>query len=838
MKRTLAFLFLFFAFSLFARAQKTILQLNKNWHFQQADEDKTYPAEVPGTIHTDLLRHQLIPDPFFGENEQKVQWVEQKSWVYETRFDVPANEWAKSNQELVFEGLDTYARVYLNGQEILSADNMFRTWTIPVKGLLKAKGNQLKIVFEPVHPRTKSLASLLPYTLQGGENIFIRKAQYQFGWDWGPRLVTCGIWKPIQLVCWNNNRIKEVQVLQRSLNEELAVIDLICRLNEPAKKTLVLQTSFSDAKTKIKAEAKFQQGEQTAIVHLEVRSPQFWWSNGLGEAHLYLLNLKLKDQDKTLDSYQSEIGLRTIEIVQNKDSLGSGFQVQLNGIPVFMKGANIIPTDSFVPRTTLSAYVKLVQEAKDSHMNMLRVWGGGVYGDDAFYQICDRNGILVWQDFMFAGSPYPADEAFLNNVSAEIRDQVIRLRNHPSLALWCGNNEISEGWLNWGWQKQYQYSPTDSANIKAAYDRTFEQFIPSLLKELDPGRFYHPSSPANGWGRAKSYREADVHYWGVWWGMEPFENYERKVGRFVSEYGFQGMPAYSSLNKYLDKKNLYLISPALKNHQKHGRGFETISSYMERDYPKPTSLEDYAYLSQLLQARGMKTAIEAHRRAMPYCMGSLYWQLNDCWPVTSWSTLDYYGMPKAAHYQLKSLFKDLMISVSGAGNQKQIHVVSDRLTVLKGNLQYQVLSFEGRVLYQQILPVQIQANSAKVYAEFDVLSVPDVDPGRSVLICRLLNEEGTLAQQAYYFARDKYLNLPAANISLKQLSKDTFLLKADQLAKGVFVSWEDQIADENYFDLMPGETKIIRFKRLNNQAPPKELPKINTLNDVLQRLKN
>ncbi|MEY3678986.1 MAG: hypothetical protein RI924_1127 [Bacteroidota bacterium] len=838
MKKSIALLLIFYAFSLFALAQKTTISLIRNWNFRQADQDKAYPATVPGTVHTDLLQQELIPDPFFGENEQKVQWVEQKSWIYETRFDVPVNELAKSKQELVFEGLDTYARVYLNGKEILSADNMFRTWTLPVKGLLKAKGNQLKIVFEPVNPRTISLATQLPYTLPGGENVFIRKAQYQFGWDWGPRLVTCGIWKPIQLVCWNDNRIKEVQVLQRSLNEELAVIDLMCSLNEPAKKTLVLQTSFSDAKTKTKAQAKIAQGEQTGIIHLEVSSPQFWWSNGLGKAHLYQLDLKLKDQDKTLDSYQSEIGLRTIEIVQNKDSLGSGFQVQLNGVPVFMKGANIIPTDSFMPRTSLSVYEQLVEEAKESNMNMLRVWGGGVYGDDAFYRLCDRNGILVWQDFMFAGSPYPADEAFLNNVATEIKEQVIRLRNHPSLALWCGNNEISEGWFNWGWQKQYQYSPADSANIKAAYDRTFEQFIPSILNELDPGRFYHPSSPANGWGRMKSYQEADVHYWGVWWGMEPFENYEKKVGRFVSEYGFQGMPAYSSLSKYLEEKDRYLISPALKNHQKHGRGFETISSYMERDYPMPTSLEDYAYLSQLLQTRGMKTAIEAHRRAMPYCMGSLYWQLNDCWPVTSWSTLDYYGMPKAAHYQLKSLFKNLMISVSGEANQKQIHVVSDRLTELTGSLDWQVLSFEGKVLYQQILPIQIEANSAKVYAEIDTKNIPDFDPSRSVLLCQLVNEEGTLAEQVYYFARDKDLNLSKAQISLKKLSKDSFLLTAERLARGVYVSWEDRVAEQNYFDLMPGETKIIRFKRATDQVYPKGMPVVITLNEVLGRLKN
>lgn len=838
MRKFLIILFYFLGMNWFASAQKNTINLNNNWYFRQAEEEIAYPAQIPGTVHTDLLRQQLIPDPFFGENEQKVQWVEQKSWIYETLFDVPASELAKSSMELVFEGLDTYAQVYLNGKKILQADNMFRTWNIPVKGLLKQKNNRLEIIFEPVNPRIKAAAAKLAYSLPGGANVFIRKAQYQFGWDWGPRLVTYGIWKPVKLICWNVNRIEQVQVIQQSLSDEWAELDVHCRLSNPVKKPLKIQALLTEPNSNLAAESTIHPGDTAIVLKLKVKSPIKWWTNGLGEAHLYQLDVKLLENQKLLDSYNGNIGLRTLEIVQQKDSLGIGFYVKLNGVPVFMKGANVIPTDSFVPRSNAEVYKKLVQEAKDSHMNMLRVWGGGVYGNDDFYELCDKNGILVWQDFMFAGSPYPADPAFLKNVANEIEDQVIRLRNHPSLALWCGNNEISEGWYNWGWQRQFNYSPSDSIQIKQNYDYTFEQFIPSILQKLDPGRFYHPSSPANGWGRAKSYREADVHYWGVWWGMEPFENYEKKIGRFVSEYGFQGMPSYSSLNKHLNEEDRYLISPALKNHQKHARGFETISTYMERDYPVPTSLEDYAYLSQLLQAKGLGTAIESHRRAMPYCMGTLYWQLNDCWPVTSWSTIDYYGMPKDAHYQLKSLFKDVMISVSGDGADKQIHLVSDRLKAVNAVLKIQLLSFDGRVLFQQNMPVELAANSAKVYAQVNTSDIIDFDPTRSVLYCQLMNGSETLAAHRYYFEKDKNLELPLPKFSLKQLTKDSFLLKTDQLAKGICLSWDDRVADQNYFDLMPGEGKIVRFEPLQNGVSPAGLPQIKTLNEVLNRLRN
>jgi len=837
MKRSLLILFLF-GLSIRLMAQTSILNLDKGWQFNQQGQDKTYPAKVPGTVHTDLLQNQLIPDPFYGENEQKVRWVEDQTWVYETSFDLSSAVLTNEHQELVFEGLDTYAKVYLNEQVILEADNMFRTWKIPVKHLLKAKNNQLRIVFEPVVAKARALAAQLPYTLPGEEKVFVRKAQYQFGWDWGPRLVTCGIWKPIKLICWNENKLEEVQVRQKSLKTDLAELEINYKLAQAPTKTLNISGSFTDQDTRIKIQGHIKAGKRSGSIQLFIKNPKKWWSNGLGEAHLYQLKLNLNDANQELDSYQTSIGLRTIELVQQKDSMGSSFYFKLNGQPIFIKGANSIPTDSFTPRTSYADYENLVLEAKNQHMNMLRVWGGGIYADDAFYELCDKNGLLVWQDLMFAGSPYPADANFLKNIGEEIKDQAIRLRNHPSLALWCGNNEISEGWFNWGWQKQYNYSKTDSAKIKHDYDASFEQYIPSVLKEVDPDRFYHPSSPANGWGREKSYREADVHYWGVWWGMEPFEDYEKKVGRFVSEYGFQGMPEVNSLKKHLAQADLALFSNGLKNHQKHAKGFETISTYMERKFPMPKSLDDYAYLSQLVQAKGMKTAIEAHRRAKPYCMGTLYWQLNDCWPVTSWSTIDYYGMPKAAHYALSSLYQDLLISVVPHEESYQIHIVSDLQKAFKGQLKIQLLDVNGQIHFQQTLPVEVDKNSAQIYATLRKQDLGNFDPKRSVLYFELINNQEVLAKQHFYFVKDKELELPAVQISINKLSDESFLIKTDQLTKGVFLAQEGWIADQNYFDLLSGEEKLIRFKPAKNSDKSNTMPSVITLNQVLEKLKD
>ena len=470
-KKIFVFLLCLNCFFIFGQTSYRNLS-TENWTFNKKNETKKHKATIPGTVHTDLFQNQLIPEPFFGANEKQLQWIENENWEYETYFSLTKSELKNQNIDLEFEGLDTYATVYLNGKAVLEADNMFRKWTISAKSHLKIGTNHLKVVFHSAVQKGKEQASKLSYTLPEKERVFVRKAQYQFGWDWGPRFVTAGIWKKVQLKFWNSAKIESVKYNQKVLNETVADLDFIF--------TIFAEKS---GKYQIKLGQKqfpfvLKKGQNVVKVPLSIPNPILWWSNGLGVPHQYAFRFSLEQNQQIIDVKQLKIGLRTIELIQEKDQIGSSFYYKLNGKPVFMKGANVVPSDSFLPRVSDSTYFSLVENAKKANMNMLRVWGGGVYFDDAFYEACDANGILVWQDFMFACSMYPGDEKFVQNVKQEVIDNVNRLQNHPSIAIWCGNNENDEGWHNWGWQKQFNYSKSDSTQIWNDYKKsnTFKIF--------------------------------------------------------------------------------------------------------------------------------------------------------------------------------------------------------------------------------------------------------------------------------------------------------------------------------------------------------------------------
>ncbi|WP_313807580.1 beta-mannosidase [Flavobacterium sp.] len=808
MKKILSFLFVFvFIGIVFGQEYHRDLG-EENWQFRKSGDTKWLKATVPGTVHTDLANNKIIENPFFGTNEKQLQWIENEAWEYETNFTISPEDLKQEFIELQFDGLDTYAEVFLNGKSILKANNMFRIWKIEVKKLLKKGENNLKVVFEPAVKKGKEEAKKLPYTLPGDEKIFTRKAQYQYGWDWGPRFVTAGIWKKVQLRFYNSATIETVKFEQKSLTDLKAELIFHVTVNCQKSGNYSIQLNEKSENFNLK------KGRQQLKVLYEIQKPQRWWSNGLGEAHLYPVQIFLSRNMQTLTEKELNIGLRTIELVQEKDAKGKSFYFKLNGVPVFMKGANVIPPDSFLPRVKDSVYQKMVKDAVDANMNMLRIWGGGVYGDEAFYNECDKNGILVWQDFMFACAMYPGDEAFFQNVKQEVIDNVNRLQNHPSLTLWCGNNENDEGWHNWGWQKQYKYSAQDSTKIWNDYKKLFHEVIPQTLDSILPKEknVYWPSSPSIGWGRKESLLQGDSHYWGVWWGMEPFEVYEKKVGRFMSEYGFQGMPNLETFKNFANENDLHLNSEAIKNHQKHPTGYQTIQTYMERDYKIPEKFEDYLYVSQLLQAEGMKTAIEAHRRAKPYCMGSLYWQFNDCWPVTSWSSVDYFGNWKAFHYQTKRSFDEVLVSVAEEENQCKVYVVTDDLTEKSARLNLQLLSFNGDVLWQNTIPVTVEANSSKVYFTVDKKDFGNFNPKQSVLSVQLLFSDYVEKLAMHYFAKPKEMQFQQPKIVVSQLDDNTIEVTTDVLSKNVFINAEGVKFEDNYFDLLPGETKEIRFE--------------------------
>ena len=782
----------------------------ENWTFNKQNEAKKYKATIPGTVHTDLFQNQLIPDPFFGANEKQLQWIENENWEYETHFTLSESELKNQNIDLEFEGLDTYATVFLNGKAVLEANNMFRKWTISAKSHLKIGTNHLKVVFHSAVQKGKEEAKKLSYTLPEKERVFVRKAQYQFGWDWGPRFVTAGIWKKVQLKFWNSAKIENIKYSQVELNDKKAILEFTTEIYVSKVKTIQLKINDKSETFNLK------KGKNNIQMQYEIANPKLWWCNGLGEANLYPFTVEISQKKQFLDSKKLKIGLRTIELIQENDQAGKSFYFKLNGKSVFMKGANVVPPDSFLPRVSDATYFSLVENAKKANMNMLRVWGGGVYFDDVFYEACDANGILVWQDFMFACSMYPGDEKFVENVKQEVIDNVNRLQNHSSIAIWCGNNENDEGWQNWGWQKQFNYSKVDSTQIWNDYKKVFHEMIPQTLDSLLPKEknIYWSSSPSIGWGRKESLLQGDSHYWGVWWGKEPFEIYEKKVGRFMSEYGFQGMPNLETLQKVMNKEDLNFTSEAFKNHQKHPTGYETINEYMGRDYVVPKNFEDYLYVSQLLQARGMKIAIEAHRRAKSYCMGTLYWQFNDCWPVTSWSSLDYYGNWKAFHYQAKRSFENVLLSVEvmDSGIYK-FFVINDGIQNYAGELKAEIRNFKGQLLWEKKAYCKSDASSNVSAILLPFPSLKEIDTQNSFLKMEFISDDNHW-ESNFFFEKPKDLKLSKPNIQIKTIDVVTIEISSDVLAKDVFLSSENELFfEDNYFDLLPNEKRIIKLSK-------------------------
>ncbi len=816
--------------------------LDSNWQFRQASDTVWHNAKVPGTVHTDLLRNKLISNPFYGTNESKQQWIGKKNWVYRIRFNLNDQMFNKKHIDLVFKGLDTYAEVSLNGKTVLHANNMFRTWKVECKKDLRKKGNTLTVLFRSPITVNKAHVERLPYTLPADNDrakikvsVFTRKAPYQFGWDWGPRFVTCGIWRPVLLNAWNDVKINDFQIFQQYVSDSLARLEAVTEILSDSSKTVSLQL-FNGEKLLKQMKISLHEGLNRIQWAFQIDNPQLWWTNGLGDAHLYHFTVRLQQRGKMTDKKSIRFGIRTLEIVQKPDAVGKSFYIKLNGVPVFMKGANYIPQDNFLPRVTKQKYKALIHAAKDVHMNMIRVWGGGIYENDEFYDLCDENGILVWQDFMFACSFYPGDSAFLENVRKEAVENVKRLRNHPSLALWCGNNEVRTAWDRWGYQKKYHYSKTDSIKIFGNYLKLFRQLLPKVVSTYDSGRFYWPSSPNSapkGWDQEAL--TGDMHYWGVWWGRKPFSAYNKHVGRFMSEYGFQSLPAYSSIARFASDTSRYLISAVMRAHNKHPAGYRIIDQYMRRNFKMPENFKDYIFVSQLLQAEGMKIAIEAHRRAMPKCMGSLYWQLNDCWPVVSWSGIDYYGHWKALQYRLRNLFAPVLASPVYKNDSLKLYLVSDLLRDAKVRFNLDLMDFYGKKLWHKTGITNLKANTSQIIfsTEFNE-KLKHFDKKKVFLHVFIRQGDSLLAENKLFFAKTKDLILPKPQLHyIAQTENGHFqvVFSSKVFIKYVILDYpgDTGVFSDNYFSLLPGQSKIVRMKLKNASSTFKKQVKIHVL---------
>lgn len=802
--------------------------LDRGWMFAQSGTDKWLPATVPGTVHQDLLRHRLLPNPFFGLNEEKIQWVENEDWEYKTTFTVTEEQLARDAALMTFEGLDTYASVYLNGSLLLKADNMFVGYSVPVKEVLRKGENRLHVFFRsPIKETLPQRASNgFDYPADNDHSdkrlsVFTRKAPYSYGWDWGIRMVTSGIWRPVTLRFYDRASISDYHVKQLSLTGQQAEVSNELEINsvspDKTEAEVVVSCSLKNGEPLVvRRKVALNPGINRVKVPVEIKNPVRWMPNGWGEAVLYDFTAQVVCQGKTVASEHRRIGLRTVRLVQEEDEQGMSYYFEVNGIPLFAKGANFIPADNMLPSMTDERYAALFQDIKAANMNVIRVWGGGTYEDNRFYDLADENGILVWQDFMFACTIYPADPMFLKRVAEEVDYNIKRLRNHACLALWCGNNEILEGLKYWGWKSRF--TPEVYEEFYRNYDKLFRELLPAKVKEWDEGRSYVHSSPyfAN-WGRPDSWKIGDSHNWGIWYGKKTFESSDTEIGRFISEFGFESFPEMKTIATFASPEDYEIESKVMNAHQKSSQGNDLIRTYMERDFIVPEKFEDFVYVGLVLQGQGMRHGFEAHRRNRPYCMGTLYWQLNDSWPVVSWSSIDYYGNWKALHYQARRAFAPLIVNAIQEDGNLNVYLISDKLEDTDGlTLDMKLTDFSGKKLAQKSVKVKAPANSSlKVFGETLDAWVDETKRNACFLLLALRDRNGReVARDIHYFVPTKELDLPQTAVRCKLKVADgscEVTLSSSKLAKDVFVQIPYQGArfTDNFFDLLPGETRKI-----------------------------
>lgn len=782
-----------------------VTSLDTNWSFRSMNSNDWYPATVPGNIYSDLIDNQLIEDPFIGENETKVQWVADSTWIYQTHFDVSSSTLNKDHFQLHFEGLDTYAKVYLNDSLLLSSNNAFRNYKIPVKELISTR-NTLAVHFTPTHYAEEIEKNKLDYSLAEGNRVFTRKAQFQYGWDWGPKLNTMGIWKEVSLQAWDDSRIENVYLRKDSYTEKEAHFTAIITLTSPPEESTSVQVLVDGQDFSLQIPTGKQSNQ--IEIPITIEDPVFWWPHNLGTPYLYEVEVQLVKEGIVRDEVVVNHGVRNVSLIAEEDEHGQSFYFNVNGVPVYMKGANYIPQHSLQNRVTDAHYENLLQDVVDANMNMLRVWGGGIYENDMFYDLCDKKGILVWQDFMYACAMYPGDEAFLENAKQEAEDQLLRLRNHPSIVLWCGNNENSEGWHRWGWQDGKTKAQKDK--IWGDYLKLFDSILPAEVAkhtQLD----YWESSPKYGRGNPKYQFEGDAHDWWVWHDGYPFEHFEDFVPRFMSEYGFQSFPSMDVIKFINQSEEIQIDTEGMRSHQKHHRGYELIDLYMVRDYMVPEKDEDYAYVSQLVQARGMRMGIEAHRRAKPYNMGTLYWQLNDCWPGISWSSIDHFGNWKALHYEAKEAFENVLISFERKGDEVGIYIVNDHLNMIDEILKVRLIDFQGNELWSSSRALNVSSNSSVLVDSFSIDSFEEIQWNQVMLEAHYGDYSSS-----YFFVKPKNLALGNTEIQFEiQKVEEGFSVDftSPVLQKNLMLMTPtDGHFSDNYFDLKANEKKTIFFQ--------------------------
>ena len=806
--------------ALTAAAMQTI-PLQGGWEFRQKLPDGAAPAEwrpaqVPGDIHLDLLRAKMIPDPFFRDNEAKLQWIGEADWEYRTAFPVTPSLLQRQRIELLFEGLDACCEVYLNDRPLLTADNMFRLWRVDAKPLLKAGANQLVVVFPAAAKAAERVAAADSWRAQTGvaAKTYIRKAAYEYGWDWGPTFVTSGIWRPVRLEAWDDARISDLHLRQRDVTAAVAHLTAEVEVTAAVDTAAEVSLQYQAAGQPVAAtrQVALHAGINHVDIPVEISRPALWYPAGYGAQPLYTFEARLQVGPEIADTRQVRTGLRSVVLRRDVDQWGRSFEFVVNGIPIFAKGADVIPFDSFPNRVTTADYRRILESARAANMNLIRHWGGGYYETDEFYALCDELGLMVWQDFMFGNEMQPGTYAFKLGVAQEAADQVRRLRDHPSIVLWSGNNE-TEAAFSPGWGR-LPHDPGAVLQMWKDYLTISSGILAQTVKELCPETPYWPSSPSADYeATSAAYRSGDFHDWSVWHGRVPFADYEKNVYRFVSEYGFQSFPEMRTVEAFTAPEDRTgILTPVMLAHQKNQQGNSIIHDYLLRDYQEPKDFASFLYVSQVLQAEGIKVGAEHLRRHRPETMGSLFWQLNDCWPVASWSSIDYYGRWKALQYYARRFYAPVLVSPHLEDGAIATYVVSDRLQAVAGSLRVRVMNFEGRTLHEAALAVNLPALSSQVCLRMPLsaLAAQGIDFSKAFAVADLTADGRTLSSNLLYLVPTHEIHLPAAAIeSVVEPAADGTRLRlvSKVLARSVHVSFGNLDANpsDDYFDLLPGQ---------------------------------
>lgn len=788
--------------------------LGGKWQFRQADTAPWLKATVPGGVHTDLLALGRIPDPFFADNELKVQWVAEKDWEYRKSFRADPKVLAMEKVFLVCDGLDTLADVSLNGKLLGKAENQFRSWDWDVTGLLLDGKNELTVLFHSPLAFTRARQQQRP--LQGGGDIpggpYLRKSPYHWGWDWGPKLPAIGIWKGIRLEGYATARLDDVHVRQHHSDGKARISVRAAVLTYSEKPARVRAVLIAPDGSRSSADAAAECGAAEAAI--DVDNPRLWWPSGMGAQDLYQLEVTLETDGVLLDRRSFQLGLRTIELRRAPDAWGESFTFVVNGVPLFAKGADWIPADSFTPRVSDAHMQALLQSAVDANMNMLRVWGGGTYGEERFYDMCDRLGILIWQDFIFACGIYPEDDAFAENVRLEAVENVRRLRHRASLALWCGNNEMEQGWCDWKWN---QPDDPDNRRLKAGYDRMFHHMLPEVIAQEDPDRPYWPSSASSDepFVDPNGQQRGDMHYWGVWHERKPFTAYREQFPRFASEFGFQSLPPLKTIKTFTTPADRNLTSYVMEHRQRSGPGNRVILSQMLDTFRMPKDFPSLSYLSMILQAEGMRIGVEHWRRNRARVSGTIIWQLNDCWQSISWSSLDYFGRWKAMHYAAKRFYKPVLLSVEDSDLRRGIHVTSDLNHPWEGEVRWRLETPDGKGLDRGRQKITAAPLADTLACALDFTGRIDESNRREIiLVCELWQGRSRIASCVSPFAPIKHLSLADTGIKVKIGRRGTELVlvvstKALSLFIELGLEGTDIVFSDNYFDLPAGASTRI-----------------------------